>query len=93
MQENEEDFVVILDSGEYAGALSWDGTYVSIRREGMDRLLEKYGVEGERFRLGFGGYSKIPKMEEAAWRWITGEKKRIYRYLIITPRRFFGSRW
>lgn len=62
MQENEEDFVVILDSGEYAGALSWDGTYVSIRREGMDRLLEKYGVEGERFRLGFGGYSKIPKM-------------------------------
>lgn len=62
VQENEEDFVVILDSGEYAGALSWDGTYVSIRREGMDRLLEKYGVEGERFRLGFGGYSKIPKM-------------------------------
>lgn len=54
--------VVILEQEEYAGALSWDDTYVSIRREGMDRLLEKYGVEGERFWLGFGGYSKIPKM-------------------------------
>lgn len=62
VQENAEDFVVLLDSEEYADALSWDDSYVFIHREGMDRLLEKYGIEGERFWLGFGGYTKIPKM-------------------------------
>ena len=35
---------------------------VLIHRVAMDRLLEKYGVEGKQFWLGFGGYSKIPKM-------------------------------
>jgi len=43
-------------------ALSWDDSRVLIHRVAMDRLLEKYGVEGKQFWLGFGGYSKIPKM-------------------------------
>lgn len=62
VRENASDSVVILDSEEYARAISWDGTHVSIQREGMDQILEKYGIEGERFWLGFGGYTKIPKM-------------------------------
>ena len=62
VQENNKDPIVILDSEEYARALSWDDTCVLIHRVAMDQLLEKYGVEGKKFWLGFGGYSKIPKM-------------------------------
>ena len=62
VKENNKDPIVILDSEEYARALSWDDTCVLIHRVAMDQLLEKYGVEGKQFWLGFGGYSKIPKM-------------------------------
>ena len=62
VKENNKDPIVILDSEEYAHALSWDDSRVLIHRVAMDRLLEKYGVEGKQFWLGFGGYSKIPKM-------------------------------
>ena len=62
VQENNKDPIVILDSEEYAHALSWDDSRVLIHRVAMDQLLEKYGVEGKKFWLGFGGYSKIPKM-------------------------------
>ncbi len=62
VQEGSKDAIVILDREEYECALSWDGTYISIHRESMDRLLERYGVEEDRFWLGFGGYTKIPKM-------------------------------
>ena len=62
VQENAKTPVVILDSAEYAPAFSWDDSYVFIHRTAMNRLREKYGIEGEQFWVGFGGYTKIPKM-------------------------------
>lgn len=61
-QESGEEKTIFLEPGSFEQALSWDEEYIYIRRASMDRLLEEYGIGGDRFWISFGGYRKLPSM-------------------------------
>lgn len=54
--------VIILDREEFEQAVAWDEDYVYIHREEMDQVLEKHGLQGEWFWIGFGGFRKNPRL-------------------------------
>lgn len=53
---------VVLEGESFEQALSWDKEYAYIYRTAMDQILEQYGIEGDRFYIYVGGYTKIPQM-------------------------------
>lgn len=54
--------VIILDKEEFEQAVAWDEDSVYIQRTAMDRILEEYGIQGEFFWIGFGGFRKNPRL-------------------------------
>lgn len=83
---------IILNKGEFEEALSWDDEYVYIQRAAMDRILEKYDIEGERFWIDSEGIRKIPKWVQAgtAWMWITGDRASSCAFPIGVLKKIFG---